>query len=476
MDKLKPIIDPIMKYHFWVLCGVLVLVVLVCWWMATSGLAGHFDTEASKIKNAFNSLNGIQQGHPNQGVIDEAKKRDAELKQNVFQAWENLYREQDANNRFPTEDLGEDFERQFKTLRPQEELARRYRERYQNFIKERLPKLKKIIDALHPIEPEPGATGQPNLGGMAPGGEMGMMPGGGMMPGNTEAEWAGVVEWTDADYQKLESRFFWQQTPTTLAVVHAQEDLWVFEALLRVIKQTNEGATNQKNAKVKRIDSLDIGRDAVAVWKTAENALGLQSQGTGGPGSDPMMDGMGGDPGMGGGGFDEGGMGGRSEAGATFEEQLNQKVMNLRYIDDKGKPLPYQPQYPHANHPRSEFKMMPISMKLVMDQRYIPQLLVNCANSNMPIEVRRVRVLKTQGPSGTTAAHMGGGMGGGMGMPRHGAMGGAAVQQADTTQFDVPVEIHAIINIYNPPDRDKLGKGAAAAGEAGGAAAPATAL
>ena len=279
MDKLKPIIDPIKKYHFWVLCGVLVLVVLVCWWMSTSGLAGHFDTEASKINNAFNSLNGIQPGHPNQKVIDEINKRDGQLKQNVFKAWENLYREQEANNRFPTEDLGEDFERQFKTLRPQEELARRYRERYQNFIKERLPKLKKMIDALHPIEPEPGAAGQPNLGG-----EMGMMPGGGRMPGGAVTEWAGVVEWNEADYQKLESRFFWQQAPTTLAVVHAQEDLWVFEALLRVIKNTNEGATNRNNAKVKRIDSLDIGRDAVAVWKTAENALGLQSQGTGTPG------------------------------------------------------------------------------------------------------------------------------------------------------------------------------------------------
>ena len=191
--------------------------------------------------------------------------------------------------------------------------------------------------------------------------------------------------------------------------------------------------------------------------------------------------GMGGGMGMGGGGFDEGGMGGRAEAGASFEEQLNQQVMNFRYIDDKGKPLPYQPQFPYANHPRSEFKMMPISMKLVMDQRYIPQLLVNCANSNMPIEVRRVRMLKTQGPAGTTSSPMGGGMGmggdfggmgGGMGMPRPGAMGGAAVQQSDTAQFEVPVEIHAIINIYNPPDLDKLGKGAAAAG---GAATPAPA-
>ena len=142
MDKLRPTIEAIKKYHFWVLCGALVLTVLVCWWMSTSGMAEQFNTQESKIKNAFSGVQGIQSGHPNQRTIDEIKKRDAELKQNVFEAWEVLYKEQKEKNPFPTEELGEDFQRQFETLRPQEELARRYRERYQNFIKERLPKLK----------------------------------------------------------------------------------------------------------------------------------------------------------------------------------------------------------------------------------------------------------------------------------------------------------------------------------------------
>ncbi len=93
-------------------------------------------------------------------------------------------------------------------------------------------------------------------------------------------------------------------------------------------------------------------------------------------------------------------------------------------MDDKGQPLPAsEPEYPYVKHPYAEFKMMPIRMSLVMDERRLPKLLVECGNSNMPIEVRRVRILKTQdqpvdlGAPATTAGAGGptGGMGGGSG-------------------------------------------------------------
>ena len=406
------------------------------------------------------------------------------VKKNVFEAWESLFLEQKKKNPFPTEELGEDFEKQFKNLRPGEKLARRYRELYQNYIKGRFPKWLKMIDVRRPVEAKPGEeAGKVAGGGMMPGMEMG-----GMAGVAAEVEWIGVIDWTESDYARLVVRFEWQQTPSTLAVVMAQEDLWVYEALLRVIESANEGATNQSNASVKRIDALEIGRDAVMAWKNSENALGLKGQ-SGGAGDE--MGGMGGmeggDPGAmmdGPSPMDDGyGMGDPygGAAGGTSDEDLNQQLFNFRYIDDKRQPLPFQPQFPHATHPYAEFKMMPIRMMLVMDQRKIPKLLVECANSNMPIEVSRVRLLKTQVQAsglGSSAGGMGGGFGmgggygaGGMGMggyapPRGGPMGGGMVSGAggppqETGQFDVPVEIHATIYIYNPPDQEKLGTGAA---------------
>ncbi len=490
MDKLKPIIDAVKKYHFWVICGAALLTVLVCWWLATNGVAGQYKADESKINNAFNSVSGIQSDHPNQAKIDEIKKQQGALKQSVYEAWKYLYLQQKEKNPFPTDVLGEDFQRQFENLRPQEDLARRYRERYQNYIKDYFPKLLERIDVRHPVEPKPGEAAGPAVGGPRSDGLMGPPGTGVPMPGaaNAEQEWTGVIDWNPTDYARLVSRFEWQQTPSTMAVVLAQEDLWVYEALLRVIKNTNEGATNQSNALVKRIEALEIGPDAVAAWKSAENALGLQGQGQGqqGTGTNPAMEGglptpggrLGGDmgPGI-----------GRNAAGGPTEEQLLQQLFQYRYIDDKGTPLPSQPQYPYVAQPYAEFKMMPVRMMLVVDQRQIPKLLVQCATRACPsksaacgfckikarqIRRARARTARGMGPMPGLGMDMPPGM-----MPRGGAMAptgaGPGNPPQEAGRFDIPVEIFATIYIYNPPDREKLGTGTAAAAPPAGGAVPA---
>ena len=115
--------------------------------------------------------------------------------------------------------------------------------------------------------------------------------------------------------------------------------------------------------------------------------------------------------------------------------------------------------------------MMPVRMSLVMDQRRLPNLLVECANANMPIEVKRICIHKSEGnvlnfapAAGTTGPGMVGPTGGGLGGPAAmpGFDGGnrtigAATDKQESGTLDVPVEIYGVIYIYNPPDRDKLG-------------------
>jgi hypothetical protein len=497
MDKLKPYLAVVKKYHFWVVCGATLLIGLVCWWMATSGLAGQFQRHKSRIVGSFDSVKKIQAGHPNEKLIADIKAQHEQLKRNVFGAWEILYKEQKEKNPFPTAVLGEDFQKIFENLGPKDEIPRRYRERYQNFIKDHLPDLTRIIDMLQPVTPDPNSQL-----GAAPGAAPGIRPPSGMMPGTggygsgTETEWKGVVDWNQTDYAKFEARFIWQQTPSTLAVTLAQEDLWVYEALLRAIKNTNGDAKTQDKAVIKRIDALEIGREAAAAWQSSAAPLFTQAGGAGGlPGAEGMP---GAPPGPGGLPPSPGGMGnpammpggtpgsGGAATGPASEEQLNKALMECRYIDDKGQPLLYQAEYPFAKHPYAEFKMMPIRMLLTMDQRELPRLLVHCANSNMPIEVRRVRLLKTQSTASSLGGSSGGGGPGGMGMgmppmpgggmgigappmPGGGMLGGGLPGRAageagqETGPFDFPVEIQAVIYIYNPPDREKLGTGAAAA-------------
>ena len=50
----------------------------------------------------------------------------------------------------------------------------------------------------------------------------------------------GKVDWNPTDLKRIRAKFFWAKQPVTIQVRLAQEDLWVYEALLRIIAATNE--------------------------------------------------------------------------------------------------------------------------------------------------------------------------------------------------------------------------------------------
>lgn len=492
MDKLKIFLEVLKKYHFWATCVVMLLVAIICWWVATAGLASQFQKRKTKLEGDFSGVQRIRQNDPNDKVIEAIRDQETVLKEQVWKAWEILYNEQKEKNPFPTV-LGEDFKRQFENLKPKGELPRKYRENYQNYIMRYLPILLDEVEILRPVEeevPAPG-VGRDAAAGARPARRMlgrglgGRNPGAGMrgMGGaaETEQEWTGIVDWDSSNIQQLENRFIWDNTPSTLAVVLAQEDLWVIGALLRVIARTNEVATGPASAAVKQIEAIEIGREAIGNSSAAATPIfqpgaaasgqmgggmmggGMRGGGMPGGGMDGGgMRGMGGGMrggGMMGGGMRGGGMGGT--AGTTSDAQV---LLEGRYVDDKGMPLPATSEYPYAQHPYAEFKMMPIRMDLVMDQRRLPKLLVECANSNMPIEIRRVRVLKGKDGavrSGARSARGGRGMMGPMGGRGQGGAVRTLGAPTDAGVNDIPVEIYGVIYIYNPPDREKLGTGAA---------------
>jgi hypothetical protein len=467
MDKFKKYLDILLKYHFWIICGVMLIVAIVCWWQATASLATQFTARKTKLEQAFSSIK-IPPNPPNDGVIDKIKKQHGALKGTVYKAWETLYLEQKKNNPLPPV-LSDDFKQQFETLKAKEELKPAYRDQYRDFIGRYLPTLLKQIDARRSAggDVRAGEAGG-TKDGRGPGGAerkpavvlapavagQGAPPPSGAAPGATaDQDLIGTVEWNKSDYDALVHQFEWPETPSTLAILLAQEDLWVYEALARVVGRTNEGATNSANAAVKRIIALEIGQNAVKAWKDAEGTILAKSTeraaGAGAPA-----------PGAGAG------------TNAANEERNRQQLMAERYVDDKGKPLPYLPEYPYAKHPCDEFKRMPIHLSFVMDQRRLPKLLVECANSTMPIEVQHIRILKSAGNTGagsvaTNATNQPSGA-----APEKPGEGGGGPSSSD----DRNVDICGVIYIYNPPDGTKLGTGAATDKPTEAAASPAPAI
>ena len=282
MDKVKLALAQLKKYHFWVLCIVIVLIGLLSWAWATEDLATQTDKRIKTLEGEFSGVQGVNSRpeHPNAGVIqaiheaiDGGGNPQAGLKGNVHEAWKSLYKEQKDNNPLPTV-LGDTFREHFEQLRDfdqqvsteklsaderdrrrNEILDNNDRDRYLNQIQEYFPKLFELIDVRRP-KGTGGATSEvahPPRHHFLHGGRPGSNPAAHNGGATTEIKgMTGVVEWDDANQHQIKEQFIWQHTPSVLEVRLSLENLWVYQALLRIIHDTNEKATYE-NAAIRKI-------------------------------------------------------------------------------------------------------------------------------------------------------------------------------------------------------------------------------
>ncbi|MEM7312513.1 MAG: hypothetical protein AAF497_05115 [Planctomycetota bacterium] len=320
--------------------------------------------------------------------------------------------------------------------------------------------------------------------------------------------------------------------PDTLEVVYAQEDLWVLRSIMKIIKRTNGGAKSRFNAAIKEIEFIRIGQAAVVpigrvsqVRSAEEESAGGEGggDGYGGDGYGGGGDGYGGD-GYGGGGDGYGGGGDRYSAdggggygapdgygsggggdgygsggdgygggdggeGGMGRGPRKPDPAHFRYVNKDYAPLDAETlrtalKNTETVEPESAYmlvaKRVPVRMRFSIDQRKLATLLVACANAELTLEVRQVRLNpEDDGRGGGGGFAMGGGDGGysrggdgygggdggysrggdGFGF---GGRGGNALAGlgGEVTQypFDVTAEIYGIIYIYNPVDGRALGE------------------
>ncbi len=513
MEKVRVALEWLKKYHFWILCVLIVVLVFGTWFLATSDRADAFAKGKEKIDGKLKEVQSISRisDHPSQPFIELVLHRESgPLRTNVANASTVLFDDQRKNNALPIiypdnpkeqarfevefnkvwNHKIEDIEHPPAGANPDEYvLSKDYCNEYRDRFKEHIPELFNLIELrTRVVETEP-AEAQPRA----------------IANGPPEERYKGCVDWPGSD--DLERQFHdWNDTPKPIQVMLAQEELWVYEALLRVIRNTNDRGDdpkhdknsyrpprNQKEARIKKIDALDIGEAAAQSWTNSQNAiftLGADaSGGTAAAVSGPSV-------GMGGGRIGAPswlpGTGAASTAGAS--------LLTGRYVDNDGKPVADLSQ-----DPNKEFRMMPIDMKVIIEQKAIPRLLVECANSNMRIDVRAVRILAEKPPAfdlsggsaatdttaqavtgppniaARTAGRSGRDYGGrdiagaahgqGAGLPG-GDAESYAETAADATSPPVLVEIQGIIYIYNPPTVQAQGGEAAVAAGASPAAVP----
>jgi len=279
---------------------------------------------------------------------------------------------------------------------PDQQLCIDFRRRHADYVDHLLPVLARHIGSRwapqsHPTEKKdgPGGRGQ----------------------GNPDPEGKPeVIHWSPVNQTRLlENHFDWSSqpdsAPSTLQVLYAQEDLWVLEAILRIIRKTNGNGDSNQDAVVKAVEYIRIGRDTVV------HDRGIDQR-------DPA---------------------------------------DNRYVNAKGEPLsgdqlrsamrsaPEDPSLAVA-------KRIPVHMKLTMDQQYVDELLVACGECLLPLEVRQVRLdsvplpNRLEGAFNKEAADK---------EPGDGNQG-KQPQTNDPHSVDVTVELAGVIYIYNPVEKERL--------------------
>ena len=448
MDKVRVFLNIAWVQRFWILSVVGVLAALICWNIASGKLQAEFAANKTAIDSQFSNMSAItgKSVHGNEGVNAKERDETKKIAGSVKELWQNLYNAQrDEVLSWPAA-LGANFLKEIEKKKFGAPITIRNREFYLNYIKTQFDALVKIPTAKK-LSVD-GAT----LGGME-GGRLpeGMMGAGTAMigPDGLPIEENYLVQWVDQ--ANLQQRLEFPGVPTAGQIWVTQEDLWVYETLLGVIRDTNKerGATRPDNTAIRIIQSLEVGQPAAAAMAVESQILmSADVAMAGAEGMSPEM-GMGGEAGM-------------MTEGADPDAML----LAGRYIDGEGKPI-----QDGSGGLGVEFRRLPVRMVLMMDERWIPKVLVECANAPLPIEVKRLRINaeksgvdKDNQPFtiASAATSMGGGAEGGRGMmgrpsmPMGGMRGmeggmGVALNPADTANL-ATVEIQGIAYIYNAPD------------------------
>ncbi len=534
MDKTNNQLEQVKKHHFWIVAGGVLIVALACWFMGSNNLADETDANRQKREAKVRQVNQLPPNNPNDNFPKYAASQRDVLAKTVFEGWQKRFNEQRAivykwPSWYPPNYVNIINQR----MREEKDLEREIREYYQSRAAEEFPKLYDIIGLRQPVAPPPGSNQQgyvqnsQGTPGVPPGTTPGVAPGlgsqdqeGGLAAGGGQTsgvEYQGQVAWTPTERQALENKFggVWKtRVPTTLEMLYTQESINVYETLLKhIVKKLNEGAEEHQQATVKKIVTLLIGEDALPPQPAVVTPTdgGMEGNGGGQPGQAPAGGGVppgtapGKAPGVAPGSMPGGGGGGGAgrQPGQDAEGGSGQTASSVnpappngvnRYIDDKGIAVGDPKKQPFA-----EFRMLPVKMRFVIDHRRIPNLLVACANSPLPIKVRQVSVsgvnaaASTDGAGGQENAFgtppgvgkAGGGQPPGLILGQQGDEGGnqtsaagqpvkQAFGEVELGPYDMEVEVQGTVLIYNEPNKDKLGTGTAAEAEEAAAAAGAT--
>jgi len=447
-DTIRPHLDMVRKHHFWILLGLVPLVVLPMVFLVRSRLAAEIDDARGQVESRLTALRSVEgiRPHPNEEWSGEIGKATTRVKQETLTEWRRFWDSQQPLRVWPAS-LGPDFVQRVTALKPNTKLPRPLLERYQNGVRAIVRTLPGRMGADETMV-EGGPTGP-----RGPGAAAMMEPG---MPRGRQAgpeKPAALVQWNPADQQRLYATFNWEKPPSTTQMLLAQEELWVYGVLADAIARVNRSSAAAYNAAIPLVDLLAVGYPAAEdnPGAVAGGRIVVPVAGAAAPGGEFMPPPDFAMPEGGAAGVAavrpphprfSGGMEGGQPTGpgaqppADAAASPDDLLRNWIYVDFTGKPLMAADLATSTD--ALLMHLVPFVIRAVVDERKLDAFLVDLATAPIPIDVRQVRINAGGGASTS-------------GMP-----GGAAAPPVGRPH-DITVELRGTVALATPPDRQLLG-------------------
>ena len=456
-DNIKPHLDFVVKHHFWLLLPLVPLIALPLVFMANGSLGEQITAARSQIESRLSSLKSVDgiQPHPNEAWSTDIDARTNAVKRETLAEWQRFWNSQQPLRVWPNS-LGADFVQRAAALKPDGKLPRKLLERYQNSVRaivRQVPARMGADEAMVDVAAQ--GAGPANAANPA-------------QPVRSNK----LVQWSPEDQARVYASFDWGKPPSTLQVVLAQEELWVYGLLCDSIARVNKVAAGPYNAPIPLVQQLAIGYPAAEDDPGASRGGRILVSLGQSPADMPMAE-EGAPPPLDGG--LAGGPAGRpphprfaggqgpaaplalpaEEGGGAPTASPDDALKNWIYVDFNGKPLS---AVELATVPDAVMvHLMPFVIRAVIDERHLDAWLVDLARAPVPIDVRQVRINAGAGqPAGIPGS-------GQPGNPGPAFAGDAGPSVGSGRRHDVVVELRGTVGLATPPDLKVLGIEPAAA-------------
>jgi len=330
MDQIKEILRQAIKYRFWIAVGISAILPMVAYFMGSGPIKAKADEQTKAVEGANSGVKPYASGTiPNRQYAPLVDTKKEELSKDINNSWDKLYQRQAPLLRWP-ESVEQDI-RAWGTKWPENVDASLVRIAIIRYFTEYQDEITKAYQVFKPFD---------------------IMEGTGVVSAPPE----------EALMKPTKFKLDGQDIPSLGKVWASQERLWIQRALLEVIRDVNGEAESWDKAKIKQINLLDVGttksQDQVSMATGIQlvEAPSLDPPGAGGEEAAPAEDA---------GGEEMGPMGGMMMGGPQVDTD--------------------QVFYVQTESP--QFKIMPFQISFLVDQQYIPDVLIGLENSPMAIQV-----------------------------------------------------------------------------------------